>query len=122
MTPQEASEVPWVRCSCCGQDIPDDEEHNASFGEIPNPHDTGFGMCIDCGGDKKAGLDEPKDKPLTESAVKRRLGWAGRMFYEARFETLGKSLRPDLAEKFQAMTYAKKVTIVSRMVERGLMI
>jgi len=109
----------WVRCSCCGHDIPDDEEHNVDHGEVPNPHDVGFGMCVECGGDKNAGKGE---KMPTEATVKRKLGWAGRMFYEARFEVLEKKLRPELAEKFKAMTYAKKVTVIAQMIERGHMI
>jgi hypothetical protein len=113
MNETEAAEVPWVRCSCCGQDMPDDAEHNTDFGVIPNPHDNGYGMCLDCGGDKR-------ETALTEAAIKRRLGWAGRMFYEARFEVLEKKLRPDLAEKFRAMTYGKKIVVVAGLVEKGL--
>lgn len=113
------AEHDWVRCTCCGKDIPDDAEHNVSFGLSPNPHDVGYGECVECGGDKNAGKGE---KTLTEATVKRRLGWAGRMFYEARFEVLEKKLRPELAEKFKAMSYAKKVTVIAGMIERGHMI
>lgn len=109
----------WVRCSCCGTDVPDDEEHNTDHGVVPNPHDVGFGMCVECGGDKRAGKDE---KPMTESAFKRRIGWAGQMFYEARFDVIEKNLRPDLAAKFRAMTYSKKCSIVAGMVEKGYII
>lgn len=105
----------WVRCSCCGSDIPDDAEHNVDFGTVPNPHDNGFGMCVECGGDKKA-------EGHTEADVKRRLGWAGRTFYEARFEVLAKNLNPNNAAKFAALPYAKKVVIVAQLVEKGAMI
>lgn len=115
------SDQEWVRCSCCGDDIPDDEEHNVDHGVVPNPHDTGFGMCVECGGDKKAGEGKPA-KEMTEAQLKRRIGWAGRTFYEARFEILEKKLRPDLVEKFRAMSYAKKIAIVAKMIERGAMI
>jgi hypothetical protein len=110
----------WVRCSCCGKDIPDDAEHNADFGEDPNPHDVGFGMCIECGGDKR--VTAKPGKKLTDAQVKKKLGWAGTMFYEARFDVLEKQLRPELAEKFRAMSYAKKVLIVAGMIEKGHMI
>ena len=114
------SDQDWVRCSCCGKDIPDDDEHNTDHGADPNPHDVGFGMCVDCGGDKR--VTPTVGKKLTDAQVKRKLGWAGRMFYEARFDVLEKQLRPELAEKFRAMSYAKKMLIVAGMIEKGHMI
>lgn len=116
-----SEEREWVRCSCCGKDVPDDEEHNVDFGVRPNPHDVGFGMCVECGGDKRAGEGKPV-KELTEAQFKKRLGWAGTTFYEARFDVLEKKLRPDLAEKFKAMPYRKKVAVVAGMIEKGHMI
>jgi NAD-dependent SIR2 family protein deacetylase len=110
-----------VRCSCCGEDIPDDDEHNVDHGVVPNPHDEGFGMCVACGGDKRAGDSKPA-RELTESQLKKRIGWAGQMFYETRFEILEKNLTGSSLEKFRAMTYARKMTIVAKMIEKGLMI
>lgn len=109
------AEREWVRCSCCGNDIPDDAECNVDFGKVPNPHDTGYGMCVECGGDKTF-------KGIDEAACKKRLGWAGRTFYEARFEILEKKLSEKNAEKFKAMPYSKKLVIVAGLIEKGAMI
>lgn len=110
----EAVEVAWLACSCCGKGIRDTPEENTDHGEHPNPHDVGFGMCVECGGDKR-------EKGTSEAAVRKRLGWAGEVFYDARIEILGKKLTGANLEKLNAMTYAQKVAIIARMIERGVM-
>jgi hypothetical protein len=116
-TPEYTGE--WVTCSCCGKDVHDTPETNRDFEE--RGQDTGYGHCTDCFGERT------RDKgrlvgPVTEAIVKRRLGWAGRVFYETRFETLAKALSGEAREKFEAMPYPKKVTIIARMIEKGFMV
>ena len=108
-------------CSTCGNGVLDTPEGNVSHGEVPSPHDTGYGLCRSCGGDPNgadeliaAGADE-------ERATRRRIGWAMAMFVDARIPLLAEKLRPDLRAKLEAMTYARKVDVICRMVERGYM-
>lgn len=105
----------WLNCSCCGKSIRDTADENRDHGAQPNPHDAGYGMCIDCGGDKTL-------KGHDEATVKRRLGWAGQTFYEARFGTIRRSITPTNRAKFDAMTYAKKLVIVAGLIEKGVLI
>lgn len=105
----------WVVCSCCGDSIRNTEDENVSLGELPYPHDEGFGMCVSCGGDKRSTGDD-------EESVKRRLGRSGTMFYEARFEVLASRLSPVNAVKFDKMSYAQKVRTVAGLITRGAMI
>jgi len=111
MTAQSV-EVAWVRCSCCGNDIPDTPEDNTEHGTGAN--DVGFGMCVECGGDKR-------ETGTTEAAVRKRLGWAGEVFYDARIKILEEKLTGASLEKLHAMSYAQKVAIVARLIERGVM-
>lgn len=104
------SEIETLICSCCGRGVLDDAEHNVSHGESPYPHDEGFGMCRDCGGDSKA-------KGLPE-----RLGWAAKMFYDTRIKILEEKLSSENSKRFKSMPYRKKIAIVARMVEKGVMI
>lgn len=100
-----------LTCSCCGTMIEDSPEQNTDFGKQPNPHDTGFGMCPDCGGDKNA------------ADVKKKLGWAACSFYEARFPILRKALtKPELIEKWEKSSYLQKCNWIGKMIEKGLMI
>ena len=81
-----------------------------SFGLEPYPHDQGFGMCFECGGDPDS------DDILT------RLGWAGRTFFETRMSIVRVHLKPEKRAKFDAMDYERKVAFISRCIERGLLI
>jgi len=103
----------WVTCSCCGKDMHDTPEENLDFNE--RGQDTGYGHCRECFG-------EPEAKGTSEAAVKRRLGWAGKVFYETRFESLAKALKPEQRAKFEAMPYSKKVVIIGKMIEKGYMV
>ena len=38
-----------LACTCCGQGLSDTPEENVSHGQVPYPHDTGYGLCKDCG-------------------------------------------------------------------------
>lgn len=112
----------WVACSCCGASIRNDAENNVSFGEVPYPDDTGMGMCVQCGGDKSIQTLDGNDESLTVEQIKRKIGWASVCFFETRFEILEKKLSPENAAKFKAMTYARKIQVVTRLIEKGTMI
>jgi hypothetical protein len=99
-----------LTCSCCGRGLRDNAEENSDFGQVPYPHDTGFGTCIDCGGDKKS-----KD-------FKQRLGWAGRTFFEARFDAARNALKDDQKTRWDSLSYERKVAFIAKMIEKGNMI
>lgn len=98
-----------LACSCCGREVPNDEEHNVSLGMSPYPHDTGFGMCTECGGDKKA------------TDFKKKIGWAACTFYEARFDIARNSLSAETQKKFDASPYELKCAFISRLLEKGIL-
>lgn len=86
----------WIVCSCCGASIRNTADENVSFGEEPYPHDHGYGMC-------------------------KRIGWASECFFDARIKVLQEKLSPENVEKFNRMSYAKKIDVVTGMVRKGLM-
>lgn len=104
-----------LSCSCCGKGIRDNAEENVSFGKVPYPDDTGFGMCRECGGDDKADIS-------TDEGWKKRIGWGLRMFYEARFDIVRKRLSEEARKKWDASSYRKKCLIIAEFVREGLMI
>lgn len=106
-------QAPYVTCSCCGTGIRDNPEENVEHGTGAN--DEGFGLCVKCGGDKTSTGDD-------EAAVRKRIGWAGEAFFDARIAKLMESLSPENVEKFSRMTYAKKVSVVTKLVEKGAML
>lgn len=99
-----------LTCSCCGNGLLNTEEQNAHFGIVPYPNDEGFGMCLECGGDPKA------------ASLRKKMGWAKVSFFDARVEILQEKMNPDNAVKFEAMSYAKKCVLITRLIERGSMI
>ena len=105
-----------VACSCCGKWVEDTEAANTDFSKVPYPHDVGFGMCKECGGDKSV-----KDIK-SEEGVKKKMGWAMQTFCEARFDVIRKSLKPENRAKWDRCTYAKKVMVVLGFVEKGSII
>lgn len=110
-----------LTCTCCGGGVYDTPDQNVSYGEVPSPHDIGYGLCVECGGDRKIAA-EKRVRNMTGSEIKKRLGWAACTFFEARFGILQKRLSPKNGARFSALSYAKKVAIVARLVERGVMI
>jgi len=110
-----------LTCTCCGSGVRDTPDENASHGESPYPHDNGFGLCVECGGDKSAGAGKPA-RDLTDAEVKKRLGWQGTIFYEARIAVVRERLNDANRAKFDAMTYGKKVVVVAGLVEKGVLI
>ena len=111
----------WVTCSCCGKDVHDTPEANRDF--ETRGSDTGYGHCVECFGEPPKPDAKPTGElPSSEAACKRRLGWAGRMFYNTRIGQLEKALTGTAQEKFKAMPYPKKIIVIGKMVERGYMI
>jgi len=104
----------YVTCSCCGKGIADTPEENLDH--ATRGQDTGYGNCRECFGEPPA---KGERVTMDEATVKRRLGWAGRTFYESRFDTVRKSLTPDNQAKWDACAYGKKVLIISQLIEKG---
>jgi len=107
--------VEWITCACCGKLIPDTAEENVDHDVHPSPHDIGFGSCVECFGDRRVTADD-------EASIRKRLGWAGQAFYDARIKTLPTQLSPANAANFATMSFAKKVRIIAGLVERGVII
>lgn len=99
-----------ITCGCCGRGLQNNAEENTHYGQVPYPDDNGFGMCVECGGDKKS------------ADFRKRLGWAGETFFDARISVLKKKLNQDNSAKFAAMSYEKQVVIIARLIEKGAMI
>lgn len=66
--------------------------------------------CKDCMGNPEA------------KRFRKRIGWAGRMFYEARFPVIRKNLKPENKAKWDSFSYERKCTIIGKAIEKGLMI
>lgn len=108
-----------LSCSCCGKLIRDTAEENTSFGQVPYPHDTGFGTCRDCGGDPKAADAMEKAGADSEAVARKAMGWEMAMFVDARVSRLREVLGPENRAKLEAMPYSKQAEVVCRMVESG---
>jgi hypothetical protein len=100
----------YITCYYCGLLIRNNVQENVHYGESPYPDDEGFGLYVQCGGDKNA------------SDIRKRLGWAGQTFYDARIEVLSNNLCPENKAKFEALSYERKVYVIARLIERGKMI
>ncbi|MBU1082551.1 MAG: hypothetical protein KKB59_18840 [Spirochaetes bacterium] len=98
-----------LSCSCCGAGIRDIEAENAHFGIEPYPDDYGFGMCLGCGGDKKA------------KSFKKLLGWGMCAFFEARFKVIRDALNDVNREKWDKCTYEKRCGMVKWSLEKGIL-
>jgi len=83
-------------CACCGDALWPGQ--NVSEGEVPYPHDQGYGLCAPC--------DE----------------WGDQVFYETRIERVKAALKPENAAKFDKMSTEAQRAFVARAIERGLMI
>lgn len=100
----------YLNCGCCGELIRHTPEENAHFGIEPYPDDRGYGMCRACGGNPNA------------ADFREQLGWAGRTFFEARFEVLRDALSDGNRAKFDGMSYRQKVSVITRLIENGALI
>ena len=108
--PSTTVEVDILTCTCCGGGVPDTAEHNVSHGDRPYPHDKDVGLCRDCGGDPEA------------KTVRKRMGWAAVTFFDARIAILYERLSEKNRAHFKTMTYAQKVGVITRLVEKGVMV
>ncbi len=86
-------------CGCCGE-----------TGEISVDNCEEDYYCTKCMGDSES------------KSVKKRLGWAGRMFFEARFPIIRKQLNDTQKAKWDSFSYEKKCGVIGRAIEKGLMI
>ncbi len=104
-----------LTCTCCGGGVYDTPEENVSHGEVPYPHDTGFGLCRECGGDPTADM-------TTDEGVKKRMGWQMTTFCEARFDLLRRNLKPQQQVHWDGLSYAKKCSVVLGLIREGIII
>ena len=104
-----------LTCTCCGRGLRDTPEENVSHGQVPYPHDTGFGLCRGCGGDPTADM-------TTDEGIQRRMGWQMTTFCEARFDVVRKNLKPQQQAKWDGLSYAKKCSVVLGLVREGSII
>ena len=101
-----------LTCTCCGLSLRDTPEENVSHDRTPYPHDTGFGLCRECGGDHTAEM-------TTDDGVRRRMGWQLTTFCEARFDLVHRNLKPEGQAKWGSLSYAKKCSVVLGLVRDG---
>ena len=104
-----------LTCTCCGTGVRDTPADNVSHGQTPCPHDTGFGLCRECGGDAAADMN-------TDEGVRRRMGWQMTTFCEARFDVVRRNLKPDNQARWDGLSYAKKCSVVIGLVRDGTII
>jgi hypothetical protein len=104
-----------LTCTCCGCGLADTPEENVSHGQSPYPHDTGFGLCRECGGD-------PTSDMSTDEGVQKRMGWQMTTFCEARFELVQQNLKPESRAKWDRLSYARKCVVVLGLVHDGVIV
>ena len=63
-----------------------------------------------------------RSKPLTEKAMRRKMGWAMTAFCEARFDIIRKNLNPKNQADWDAFSFGKKCLVVLSFVKKGHMI
>jgi hypothetical protein len=63
-----------------------------------------------------------KAKPLTEKAMRRKMGWAMTMFCESRFDIIRKNLNPRNQAEWDTLSFEKKCSVVQSFVKKGFMI
>jgi hypothetical protein len=87
-------------CGCCGAPV--------KVALDVNGEDV---YCTRCMGSPKA------------KTTKGKLGWAGRMFFDARIPIVRKNLSSEANQlKWDAMSYEKKCAFIGKMIEKGVMI
>jgi hypothetical protein len=105
----------FLTCTCCGEGFRDTPEENVSHGQVPYPHDTGFGLCRECGGDRAADT-------TTDEGVRKRMGWQMATFCEARFDLVRRHLHAGNRARWDALSYARKCSVVLGLVRDGTII
>jgi hypothetical protein len=101
-----------LTCTCCGIGLRDTMDENVSHGQVPYPHDTGYGLCRECGGD-------PTADTATEEGIRRRMGWQVATFCEARIDLVQRNLKSEAQAKWDRLSYAKKCCVVLGLVKDG---
>ena len=104
-----------LSCTCCGAGLRDTVEENVSHGQVPYPHDTGYGLCRDCGGDHTADT-------ATDEGLRRWMGWQMTTFCEARFDVVRRNLKGEAQAKWDRLSYAKKCRVVLGLVKDGILV
>lgn len=97
------------RCQAC-KPIPYGEPCGMCGRAAETPWTDEEYACYECAGDPKA------------KSVRKRLGWAACMFYDARIPILASRLNAENRARFLRMKYAAKCNIIGKMIERGNMI
>lgn len=110
----------YLVCTCCGDFVKHTKTDNVAFGQSPYPYDEGYGMCRECGGEDLKPGEIVKD--LTDSQIKKKMGWAKVMFFEARFPIIESKLTPENLEKWKMSSFAKKAVFITSLIEKGEMI
>ena len=96
----QTQETKTVSCGCCGGPVKVAEEVNAE--------DVYCNRC----------MGSPKAKTFKGS-----IGWAGKMFFEARFNVVRNNLSKEEHKlKWDSMSYEKKCSFIGKMIEKGVMI
>ena len=106
MSKEWAGDTMLLVCSCCGRYLNEDE--NASAGQIPYPHDNGYGLCLSCGGDRSS------------EDFKTRIGYTGQIFYESRFKVVRDNLDESKQKRFDEMSYERKCILIGTLIEKGI--
>lgn len=89
-----------VSCGCCGRSV--------KVSEDTNQEDV---YCTRC-------MGSPKAKTFKGS-----IGWAGKMFFDARIPIVRKNLsKEEYRLKWDSFSYEKKCAFIGKMIEKGVMI
>lgn len=86
-------------CGCCGHAV--EVEDNVNSEDV---------YCQDC-----MGYGNSKN-------FKRAIGWAGKVFFGARFPVIRKNLKQKNRPKWDKLSYPRKCSFVAKMIEQGAMI
>lgn len=95
----QKEETKFSHCGCCSELV-----------EVPIDTCDEDVYCKQCMGDPEA------------KRFKAQIGWAGRMFYEARFDIIRKKLKPENQAKWDKLSYERKCSIIGKAIQKGLMI
>lgn len=116
-----------LNCTCCGGGVVDTPEGNADY--YTRGQDDGYGRCNNCYGSTGATIDtltldniKTIEERLGVDELWEVLGWAEKMFYQARFSSLAERLNDKNSAKFESFPTWKKMIIIQDAVTDGMMI
>lgn len=111
----------YVVCDCCGAWTLDTKEENRDFDT--RYLENGRGMCIKCGGDPRTDKMTDADlAKLPDEEYWRLMGSAHEMFFSTRVKLLSETLKDQQLERFQEMSLPLKVKVISKLIQKGVMI